>query len=70
MGSAVPPRFVTVLVEEHPALPDGCCMRFKLAGAPRPVRRVRYEAADAPGPAEWLVEGADADDRAVTAWMV
>jgi hypothetical protein len=37
------PTFVTVLVEEHEELPEGCCMRFKLVDQPRPVRRVRYE---------------------------
>jgi hypothetical protein len=64
------PRFVTVLVEEHPALPDGCCMRFKLAGEPREVRRIRYESDAAPGVEEWWVEGAEADDTATTAWAV
>jgi hypothetical protein len=37
------PAFVTVLVEEHEALPDGCCMRFKRIGEPQAVRRVMYE---------------------------
>jgi hypothetical protein len=58
---------VTVLVEEHEMLPDGCCMRFKLAGEPRPVRRVRYESDAAPGAEEWLVEGADGDDSPLVA---
>ena len=42
------PRFLDVLVDPHPALPDGCCMRWKLAGEPRPVTRVRWEPDDAP----------------------
>jgi hypothetical protein len=61
---------VTVLVEEHPALPDGCCMRFKLAGEQRPVRRVRYELPDGPGSLEWRVEGADANDATTGAFAV
>lgn len=64
------PRFLTVLVDEHPSLPDGCCMRFKLAGEPRPVRRVRYELPDGPGSQEWRVEGADARDAAAPALAV
>ncbi len=70
MSNEGPPRFLTVLVEEHPALPDGCCMRFKLAGEPRPVTRVRYELPDGPGSQEWGVEGAGADDAAAPAHAV
>jgi hypothetical protein len=64
------PRFLTILVEEHPALPDGCCMRFKLAGEPRPVRRLHYELPDGPGSQEWLVAGADAADGPTAALAV
>ncbi len=35
--------FITVLVDEHDDLPEGCCMRFKAVGNPRIVRRVRIE---------------------------
>ncbi len=61
-------RFITVLVDEHPALPDGCCMRFKLVDEPRPVRRLRFEAEAAPGVHDWLVDSVDADGRAADAW--
>jgi hypothetical protein len=64
------PQFVTVLVEEHPELPDGCCMRFKLAGEPRRVRRVLYEPPDAAGSQDCIVEGASADDSVAAAWAV
>jgi hypothetical protein len=50
------PRFVMVNVDEHDALPEGCCMRFKLAGEPRPVRRVRYEPETAESSLDCLVE--------------
>jgi hypothetical protein len=50
------PRFVLVNVDEHEALPAGCCMRFKLAGEPRPVRRVRYEAETAESSVDCVVE--------------
>ena len=53
------PAFVTVLVEEHEALPDGCCMRFKRVGEPRPVTRVMYETEGADDVAVWRVEAAD-----------
>jgi hypothetical protein len=69
-SSADPPRFVTVLVDEHAALPDGCCMRFKLAGEPREVRRVRYDAPEAPDATEWIVEGANAGGAPVPARAV
>jgi hypothetical protein len=54
------PTFITVLVDEHDELPDGCCMRFKLVDEPRPVRRVRY---DGDGSLEgvFAVEAANAD---------
>jgi hypothetical protein len=54
--------FITVLVDEHDDLPEGCCMRFKAVGTPRIVRRVRVELArqgplDEDGsPGEWTVE--------------
>jgi len=62
------PRFVTVLVEEHDELPEGCCMRFKLVDEPRRVRFVRYEPVDAPSPAVWRVESIEADGSTGTAW--
>src|SRR5580692_6253676 len=47
------PAFVTVLVEEHEALPEGCCMRFKRVGEPRAVTRVVYETEGADAVAVW-----------------
>jgi|CZKU01.1.fsa_nt_gi hypothetical protein len=49
-------RFVLINVDEHEALPGGCCMRFKLASEPRAVRLVRYEPEDAESSAEYVVE--------------
>jgi hypothetical protein len=48
-------KFVTVVVEEHDEIPDGCCMRFKAIGDARSVRTVRY--ADLTGSREttWCV---------------
>ncbi len=50
------PTFVTVMVEEHEDLPEGCCMRFKAVGARRVVRRVRLDDSGPSG--EWIVESA------------
>ncbi|MDP9150065.1 MAG: hypothetical protein M3O36_09015 [Myxococcota bacterium] len=78
MTSPQKPRFITVLVEEHEELPEGCCMRFKVVADPRAVRRVRY-AAEGPTPRPgdggasdevWLVESPAADDGPRTAWGV
>lgn len=63
-----PPRFVTVLVEEHDDLPDGCCMRFRLVDEPRAVRLVRYEPVDAPSSALWRVESRESDGSSGVAW--
>lgn len=46
--------FITVIVDEHEDLPEGCCMRFKAIGGSRIVRRVRLDG-DAPTD-EWTVE--------------
>jgi hypothetical protein len=70
MGDAEP-RFVMVNVDEHDALPEGCCMRFKLAGEPRRVARVRYEPEDAEASAEYLVtspSGDEGEDDRAEAW--
>ncbi len=64
----LPPRFVTVLVEEHEELPEGCCMRFKLVDEPRAVRAVRYESVDSPSPAIWRVESREGDGSSGVAW--
>jgi hypothetical protein len=51
----VTPTFITVMVDEHEDLPEGCCMRFKAVGSPRAVRRVRLDEGDGPA-GEWTVE--------------
>ena len=38
------PTFVTIIVDEHDELPEGCCMRFKAIDTPRVVRLVRMDA--------------------------
>jgi hypothetical protein len=48
--------FITVLVDEHDEIPEGCCMRFKAVGAPRVVRRVVLDGDEAPSRTEWIVE--------------
>jgi hypothetical protein len=56
------PAFITVIVEEHEDLPEGCCMRFKAVGSPRLVRRLRLELGgprqdeNDDSPHEWIVE--------------
>jgi hypothetical protein len=65
------PAFVTVLVEEHEALPQGCVMRFKRVGQPRAVARVMYEPeADARGAAVWRVEAIEEGGSVGQAWAV
>jgi hypothetical protein len=58
--------FVDVLVEEHDELPDGCSMRFRAAGAGRPIERVSYESESGVGGA-FRVEGRGADGAPVPA---
>lgn len=65
---SLPPKFVTVLVEEHEELPDGCCMRFKLVEEPRAVHAVRYESAEGPSAAIWRVESREGDGSSGVAW--
>jgi hypothetical protein len=63
------PQFVTVLVEEHDALPEGCCQRFKIASAaPRLVRRVRYEPDGASASAVYTVESPGEDGTLAPVW--
>ena len=66
----MPVSFLTVLVEEHDELPDGCCMRFKAVSEPHPVRRVRYEAEGDGASREWMVTSCEADGSAGVAWGV
>jgi len=65
------PAFVTVLVEEHEALPQGCVMRFKRVGEPRAIARVLYEPeAETRGAAVWRVEAVDEGGGVSQAWAV
>lgn len=38
----MPARFVDVIVEAHPALPDGCAATFQVLGEAGPVSEIRY----------------------------
>jgi len=58
--------FVTVHVEEHDALPDGCSQRFRASGEARPVHHVTYEPEDGDA-GTWEVHGALADGTTTTA---
>jgi hypothetical protein len=63
------PKFVTVIVEEHDTLPEGCCQRFKIAAAaPRIVHRVRYEPDGASASAVYLVESPGDDGMPTPVW--
>ena len=62
--------FVTVYVEEHEAIPDGCSMRFRATSERAdavPVHHVRYEPEDGGEEATWSVRGAQADGTSPTA---
>jgi Ferritin-like len=69
-GEAAAPRFIMVLVDEHDAIPQGCCLRFKVVGEPRAVRRVHHERDDGSSPAGiWTVDS-PGDGGAHPAWAV
>jgi hypothetical protein len=60
-------RTITIEVEEHEALPDGCYMRFSAISDTQAVRRLDYETPSGEA-AIVLVEGRDENDRPVPAW--
>lgn len=62
---SVASRFLTVQVEEHDALPDGCSKRFRATDEGRPVTRVSYESEAGVGGA-WDVQGVNADGSTFT----
>lgn len=62
MGST----FVNVQVEEHDALPEGCCLRFRAQSAGRAVARIAYESEAGVG-GGWSVEGRASDGTLVAA---
>ena len=59
-------HFVTVLVEEHEALPDGCVQRFRATGDAREVRHVAWEPEDGEA-GTWAVRGQLADGTSTPA---
>lgn len=59
-GSTVGLHFVTVLVEEHDALPDGCVQRFRATGDASIVHHVDWESEDGEA-GTWAVRGELAD---------
>ena len=62
-------RFVTVQVEEHEAIPDGCSQRFRATGDAVPVHHVRYEPEDGGKESTWSVRGERADGTSVIAMV-
>jgi hypothetical protein len=38
-----PPLFIDVFIDPNPNTPEGCGLRFKSEGTPRPVHAVRYD---------------------------
>jgi hypothetical protein len=66
-------EFITIEVEPGPASEDGLVLRFKCAGAPRPIRALPYESEDGVD-GTWLVFATDEEDggerRAATAVQV
>jgi len=58
--------FVNVQVEEHEALPDGCCLRFRSQSERRTVTVIAYES-ESGTRGHWQVEGRALDDSAVPA---
>lgn len=59
-------HFVTVMVEEHEAIPDGCVQRFRATGEPSVVHRVEWESEDGVG-GTWTVRGTVADGSSIPA---
>lgn len=62
-------RFITVLVEEHDAVPDGFCARFHAVGEQRPVTILRC-APEGGTPGLWRVEALDEDEQSGEAQAV
>ena len=62
-------HIVEVNIEEHEALPQGCCMRFRASGEPRPVRYVTYESEDG-REGTWHVEAQHSDGSRAPAMAI
>jgi hypothetical protein len=55
-------RYIDVVVEAQPEIPDGCELRFHAVGEARPVRRIKYEPLIGPeGEIEFEVEAASGE---------
>ncbi len=68
--SLFPPKtFVDILVDPHPALPDGVTLRYKAESPVRQVLRVCYEPDEGPD-GVWEIVGVDADGSARVARAV
>jgi hypothetical protein len=53
-------RFISVQVEEHDEVPDGCSLRFRAQDEGRPVARVVWESENGVS-GLWTVESASSD---------
>ncbi len=69
MTNATRKAFVEVLVDPTPALPLGCCLRYKAESAVRLVRHVRYEPDDGVE-GVWAVCGVSAQGETASAQAV
>ena len=61
--------FLSIVVEPHPALPDGLTLRYKAESPQRSVERVLYEPDDGPD-GVWEIFGVDAAGRHTAAQAV
>jgi hypothetical protein len=64
LGPAASSRFVEVLVEPCAASEDGVGLRFKTAGAPRPVSSLPYESESGLA-GTWHVSAVDENEEAI-----
>lgn len=58
---------LSILVESHPALPDGICLRYKAETQPRPILAVHYAPEDGPE-GWWDATAAHASGEVTSAW--
>jgi hypothetical protein len=66
LASTLPMSFVSVQVEEHDELPEGCSLRFRAQGDGRTILRVEWESDDGVS-GTWCVEGASSDGSRIPA---
>ena len=53
-------KFIDIIVDSHPELPEGLCLRWKADGEPVPVRALLFEPDDGPD-GVWTVVGVGPD---------